>query len=622
MTPEETQLAALLDEAVPSPPRAAAGGLARELARLVEGAAVPAAASGPGHRRPRLSQWLPVAAGVTVVLAVVALLQATHPSGTERPAAPVTSRSAPSPTPTKSRPSPRPSPSPSTAGPRSLGPDAPWGALRLGSATLQPGSLLSADGALYGLDDSAETLHLVRIDPRTGAVAARAPVGANPTDPVVAKGSLWVLSSPLGAGPSAAPTTLTRYALGTLRRLSTTSLSLSASPARATIAADPMNQRLYVTSGDTIVVLDAGTVQVLRHINGIDGISGLAVTPDGRRLYVATMPQTSDSTLYTVDTATGTVLNHQVARNNISTLVATAGGVWVFGGSGMHDDVVFAPGGDLATALPEGGGGGGLYPDVRVANGLAWLGGPDQIGCADPDTGTRYDTTSVPSTGGTQQSVGTMTVSGGQLYGIYRGPHAPHALVQLDPPAACRQHADPPLAGTTPGPTGSTTTAAAAVPECPSSALRLRPSMPAGPPPQGQTHNRSWFTIEGQNIGPYVITNTSTRPCWVGGRPHVTLRDAGGHPIPLRNRASSPGWGDPATVHKHWVLGPGRAIGFNIQVASTGPSCWTATSITIDNPPTDAGVHGRAAGGSPGLPGCGDIVRVAAPFGPVFGPTR
>lgn len=626
MTPEETHLAALLGEAVPGPPQTATDELGRQLARLADTAAAPPpAAPQPGHRRPRPRQWLPVAAGVAVVLAVVALLQATQPSHGEHPAAPATapaSRSAPAPNPTASG----PTPSSSTSGPRSLGPDAPWGAQRIGSATLQTGSLLAVGSQLYGLDDEAGTLHLhlVRLDPGTGTITASLATGAQVgtgAGPVIADGSLWLLSRSPGASSAGTnPYTLIRVDPTTLHRLGSTRLDLHESPAVGTsVTADPSGRWLYVASGGGIVVVDAHTGTQARRIDGITDVSGVALSPDGSRLYAASMPQDGDSALYTLDPATGAVLDRQSAPNNISTLVATAGGVWVFGGSGMHDDVIFAPGGDLAKAEPEDGGGGGLDPDVRVASGLAWLGGPDQIGCADPDTGHSYDTTSVPSTGGTQQSVRTMAVARGQLYGIYQGPHAPGALVRLDPPAACRQHADPPLAGASPG---STSTAAASVPECPSSALHLQPSMPAGPPPQGQTHNKSWSTAGGQNVAPYVITNTSLRPCWVGGRPQVTLHGSDGRTLPLRNRASGPDWGDPTTVHKHWVLRAGRAIGFNIQVASTGSSCWTATSITISDPPTGGGVHGPAAGGPPGLPGCGDVVRVAAFFGPVFTPTK
>jgi len=260
---------------------------------------------------------------------------------------------------------------------------------------------------------------LVRIDPATGRIVAHAPIGGG-AGPVIAAGTLWTAAPGSGGkgsqtnNPSApsdgcpghladtpleptlcsetTPNVQVRgYSLTTLAPVTsiTVPFPIPGRNAQTALTAGP-DGRVIVAAGDSVAVVDPATRHVVRRIQVAGGqLPVLAVRPDGKRLY-AGVNVSGVFRLQTYELANGALLTTSSMNDggNVSTIVATAGGVWGITGSGMSDWVFFAPAADLAHAVTVGGGGGGgLAASIAISDGVAWIGGTHRISCAEPSTG-------------------------------------------------------------------------------------------------------------------------------------------------------------------------------------------------------------------------------------------
>lgn len=140
--------------------------------------------------------------------------------------------------------------------------------------------------------------------------------------------------------------------------------------------------------------------------------------------------------------------------------------------------------------------------------------------------------------------------------------------------------------------------------ECSASSLHLRPSQVV--------------RLHGQLIPGYAVTNRGAKACWVGGYPHVLLRDPHGRSLRVSVLDGGGYFEERATAAKHFVLPPGGSIGFNIQLRGAGGHCWRASEVGIEDPPRAGMISASVTADSRPLRGCGRTVRVAAFYAPVF----
>jgi hypothetical protein len=403
---EERRLSELLHETTPVPPRLVT--VEDVAARLARRSAV--ARRQPPGRWP----WVPLLAAASVTLiAVTAAVTAAILRADNRSARPHITTSP------------------------AVRIHAPWRARLLGPKPVM-GSLISAGNALYGFIPP----WIVRIDPATGAVAARTKYDSLWL-PFVATNALWIPSVPAGNGR--APVVLHRFDLTTLQPLPPVSVRLSGvngrSKGAAITVAGHSAHSLFVGAGNTVAVLDPVTRRVVRRIHVSGGqVVALAVAPDGTRLYVG-VTANGDSELQVRNPVTGALLAQPVpmglpGRGILGLFVATAGGVWATTGSGMEETVFFTPASDLGHQRTVGTGGGGLVISTSVGGGAVWVGGPDRISCADPVTGHIRASAAVPARYGSKASLGSVAYVHGQAFAIYYSA-AQSGLVRIYPPRVC-----------------------------------------------------------------------------------------------------------------------------------------------------------------------------------------
>lgn len=326
---------------------------------------------------------------------------------------------------------------------------APWNPTVVSDLSLEWITVVSAGGALFGVSDvSGGFSELVRIDPATGLVI-QVPVIGEPSPPVVANGAIWVASDSRIHGA----VVLQWFDLATLARRGSTTVSFTGDANDGTkLAADPSGNRIYLGSGNSVAVLDATTGKVDKRLR-VDGqVSGLAVAPVRSRVYVdsatalgATLRILDVDTCATITTIQGA--QAQISDPGTSIVAATTGGLWLSTAGGHTQELYFAT---VAVLTPErithevleGSGGGGPYASVTFAKGVAWIGGPNTIACANPDTGAVF---AHEKTGTGNEAIVLTSIAfvGNTAYAAYENNNgAPQvaAVVRITPPAACFHH--------------------------------------------------------------------------------------------------------------------------------------------------------------------------------------
>ncbi len=445
MNTEERQLAEMLHQVTPEPPR-------RVTVEDVASRLASEAGQGRGeYREPRPRRgfpgfsgwnrgWAPVLAAVSVFAvagasAGIAVAVTSHHSDVTSPGGgtPASSASAPASF-TPSAPS---STAPSSAGAPLRIAGGMWGAELINRQSFAQDSLISSGKWLFALTDGL----LVRIDPATGETASVAlPGGRLPGPPVVVGNTVWVASS------DANNVVLRGFGVLSLARVGSVSVPAIgplSSAAQRVLAAGP-DGHLYLAAGDTVAVVDPASRDLVRRFYLTAGpASSVAVSPDGRRVYVGTVPSTPSGSfrLLIFDPATGRERGSSTMTvGGAGNLVATSGGVWGTAGSGMSEWVWFAPGGDLARSFRVGqGAGGGLESVPSFSGGAVWVGGTHQLLCASPATGRVLASTAIPADHGTVEYFGSVTVlSSGRTYALYQD-QAAHlsGVASLTPPAGC-----------------------------------------------------------------------------------------------------------------------------------------------------------------------------------------
>ena len=233
--------------------------------------------------------------------------------------------------------------------------DAPYGAELINRAKITPGTLISGDNYLFGVEPG----YLDQIDPAHGSVLNRAPDSAQVTSaPVIVGGQVWAVTT-----YNSAVAILTGYNATTMQQVASVQVPVSGrvSFAAAGVLAAGSGHSLYLAAGNDIAVVSTDTHKVTRRFVELQGpIDSLATSPDGTRLYVSL----GNVTLLTYELpglaqlASSTMSVDGVAAN----LVATSGGVWGTLNT-LTTTVWFAPGGNLAKLVDVG--------DATGANGYS-----------------------------------------------------------------------------------------------------------------------------------------------------------------------------------------------------------------------------------------------------------
>jgi hypothetical protein len=419
MSTAEHQLRHWLHAAAPEPPRQLT--VADIAARL---------APEKARRQARTRRWAPALAAAAAVLVVVVSAVVARTAG-HSPGAGVAGGTGPA------RPGAAVSLSPvrkSAAPARPLLLGGPWQAELIRQEPLLQNSLAAYDGRLYAVASPS----VVRLDPATGAILARAPAGAG-LAPVFAAGAVWTAA----AGPGA-QVRLRGYTLTRLAPAASVTVPFPAKDAGAglKLAAGPAGQ-LIVAAGQHLAVVELAARHVVRGLQVTGGqISALAVSSAGDRLYVAVTDRGSGQ-LRTYQLPGGALLatSALVGADTIGGILPSAGGIWGVEASGMTDSTFFAPAADLARAASRGGGGGGgLAAGVTISGRAAWLGGTGSISCADPVTGRVRASARIPVDHRYVIYLGPVTYVSGHAFAVYLDQNpsdASEGLARLRPPAAC-----------------------------------------------------------------------------------------------------------------------------------------------------------------------------------------
>jgi hypothetical protein len=151
---------------------------------------------------------------------------------------------------------------------------------------------------------------------------------------------------------------------------------------------------LWVSAGQSLLLLDASNGMIRRTVRLHAPIDNLVAAPSGELIYASTAPRTTpnDRTpVYELDATRGRTISHSddagyVDLWGLSGLAATGRGVWVTEPTGLLATIAFLRERDLR---PVGHGREGSNAVVAsYAGGFLWiLDQPDVISCADPATG-------------------------------------------------------------------------------------------------------------------------------------------------------------------------------------------------------------------------------------------
>jgi hypothetical protein len=435
MTDEERRLAELLQQAVPQPPRRiTAADIAAQVARR------------PAVARYRFSPWLPALAAASVLL-VIAAASVWLISGRSAPSAPTAqSSSAAASAPTSathtastspSRTASGASPRPSTPPPFRSGVVGAFGARMLNSALIRP-VIVSGAGAVYGLEGGT----IDRFDPSSGAITAQAPVDPSANwPPLVTTRALWQTAVTPGV---VTVRMLDPRTLEQVRSTQITTQTPSSTGPRWTpvLAADANYSEILLGNADQIYALNPVTGAVEHQVGIVGLVGGLAVSPDGSKLYAGLNVQGSGTArLLVLDIRHGLLTLDDTALDNgpVAGLLATSGGVWITYVTGRENNIRFAPLTDLAHTREATPGGGGLPATATVAGGKVFLSGIYTIACADPRTAAvRAQAQQMGELGLTHYFGSVQLVAGHYLASFQTNYSDDRGLAVLTPPAACR----------------------------------------------------------------------------------------------------------------------------------------------------------------------------------------
>ena len=251
---------------------------------------------------------------------------------------------------------------------------------------IEAGTLAAIGGRLYGTIQVDVRKEFVRLEPRTGAIAARsAPIRQELFGPAVAAGGLvWFQGAGSADLVGLDPVTLdqrARVALADLR-------GVGGGP--ATLAPGPDADTLLVAGQGRVDFVDAVRSREERHLDVPGQVTGVSLSPDGTRLYVASRPRRGTSgTVRVLDPNSGAVLESTEGNPALGPQ-ATAGGVWLTESGGMAAGIGFMPIEKRAhtpSLRGAGASGGGFDVLPTISGGVAWLGGYGSVGCADPVSG-------------------------------------------------------------------------------------------------------------------------------------------------------------------------------------------------------------------------------------------
>jgi hypothetical protein len=438
---EERQLADVLHRVTPEPPRRVT--VEQVAYRLVSEPRLGRQTRGrePRPRRGGLvlsRAWAPVLAAAAVVViagasAGIAVLASSHhtppppagggPSSSSLSSAPVS----PSPTPSSTQ---QVTPATRIAG-------GPWGAELINRHMFDQNSLVSGNGSLYADGNG----FLDRIDPATGTIAAQAAYNPPlPGPPVIVGNTIWVVWSYNGAN-----VVLHGYNAQTLAQTASVPVPstgpLNVGSASNVLTSGP-DGHLYVAAGRTVAVVDPASGAIINRIYLSEGAAtSVAVSPDGRTLYVGTTVGSGPFELVVKNLATSFVVNVSRLRGSETggNLVATSGGVWGTTGVGMSEWTWFAPSGDLARAVRIGQGAGAGFDSVpSYSGGVVWVGGSHTLTCANPANGQILDTATLPTDHNVVEYFGSPALVGSRAYSYYQDDASQlSGLARMTPPAAC-----------------------------------------------------------------------------------------------------------------------------------------------------------------------------------------
>jgi outer membrane protein assembly factor BamB len=163
--------------------------------------------------------------------------------------------------------------------------------------------LLAGPDSLYATDGR----DLMRIDPATGAVIARAPVDATAQPPVLAGGAIVMTTS-----TNTSSAVVQRFDPLTLRTLGSATVAFTdVNDGTFSLVARAGTGHVYLGAGNSIAVLDATTLAVQRRLSVSGGaVVTLASSSDGTVLY-AGVQAGYEFALQTIDTASGRPIRTQ-----------------------------------------------------------------------------------------------------------------------------------------------------------------------------------------------------------------------------------------------------------------------------------------------------------------------
>lgn len=302
-----------------------------------------------------------------------------------------------------------------------------WHPRRLGvTADLEPGTLTAMDGRLYAA--TVDTHHLVRLNPRTGAVVTQSQAVLSDYGviaPVVSGGLIWDIAqgsrTVLGFNPV------------TLRKTAEHTVHVTAPASEPVLAPDRPTGGVIFGYAHTITCVNRRGVQ--RTLRVDLPVSAVALSPDGTRLYVG-MTTGAGGELATLSPSTGTQLAPLFRDESMVGLIATPDGVWYGAAGGMSAYTAFMrkDGTVVHASSSVGLSGGGEDDPPTVSGGVAWLGGDAAIGCADAHTGALRAHAAVRRQG----YVSALTLVHHQLRAIFHNVNTgQRILIALIPPASC-----------------------------------------------------------------------------------------------------------------------------------------------------------------------------------------
>jgi DNA-binding beta-propeller fold protein YncE len=208
------------------------------------------------------------------------------------------------------------------------------------------------------------------------------------------------------------------------------------------LAANANYSEIFLGNADQIYTLNPVTGAVEHQVGIIGLVGGLAVSPDGSKLYAGLNVQGSGTArLLVLDIRHGLLTLEDTALDNrpVAALLATSGGVWITYVTGRDNNIRFAPLTDLAHSRQAIPGGGGLPATATVAGGKVFLSGIYTIACADPMTGAVLaQAQQMGQQGLTHYFGNAQLVAGHYVAGFQTNYDDNRGLAILTPPAACR----------------------------------------------------------------------------------------------------------------------------------------------------------------------------------------